>query len=145
MFLMIGARKLGKRLGYCLDPDTFAYTRPAPGIRSLVAQRVRWGSKSVNYRMADIQLLALIVALTNLLVLVLPLSLIISRAGWPFIAGIIFLKLLTDFLLVSAVSRLTGQRKGLRWFIPVTVLYHLLQPVIYVRLFFRQAAWKGRK
>ena len=145
MFLMIGARKLGKRLEYCLDPDTLVFTQPVPGIRSLVAQRVRWGSKSVSYRMADIQLLALIVALTNLLVLLLPLSMIISFAGWPFIAGIIFLKLLADYLMVSAVSRLTGQRKSLRWFVPVTVLYHLLQPVIYVRLFFSRAAWKGRK
>ena len=145
MFLMIGARKLGMSLGYCLDPDTFVSTSPVQGIRSLIGQRVRWGSKSVSYRMPDIQLLASIVAFTNLLVLILPLSLLWVPDAWPLVAGIIAGKLFADFLMVFTVSGLTGQHRTLRWFFPVTLLYHLLQPIIYFLLFFGRASWKGRR
>ena len=144
MFLMIGARKLGKRLGFCTDPETLVKTRPVRGIPALISQRIRWGSKSVRYRMADIQLLALIVALSNLLVLLLPVSTIWISHFWPVMIGVVFLKMLADFLMIYTVSGITGQRRTLRWFLPVTFVFHFLQPVIYARLFFRRSSWKGR-
>ncbi len=110
MFLMIGARKLGKSLAFNTDREALVLTRPVKNLRSLLAQRIRWGSKSYWYRMADIQLLALLVSLTNITIFLMPLWIIIYSGWWPWLAGALFLKTLADFLILYRIAGITGQR-----------------------------------
>jgi len=124
MFLMIGARKLGRKLTFTTNRDSLVLTRPAKNFRSLLAQRIRWGSKSRRYGMIDIQFLAILVSLTNLSVFLMPLWMIIYTEWWPWLAGALLFKTLADFLLLHRITGLTGQRSDLRLFIPVTLCYY---------------------
>jgi len=124
MFLMIGARKLGKKVTFNTDRSSLVLTRPVSSLGSLLAQRIRWGSKSYKYRMIDIQLLAFLVSLTNISIILMPLWMILYTEWWPWLTGALFLKTLADFLLLFRISGLTGQRSDLRLFVPVTLCYY---------------------
>ena len=131
MFLMIGARKLNRTLSFNTAFEACVDTAPTPSFRALLSQRIRWGAKSNRYGMADIQLLALLVALTNLAVLLMPLWYFLYTADWPWLAGAWILKTLVDFLLIYRVSGLWQQRAGLLWFLPVSLAYY---PVFFLSL-----------
>jgi len=142
MFLMIGARKLGKNLTFNTDRDSLVFTRPVKTLRSLLAQRVRWGSKSPSYRMTDIQLLALLVSLTQISMFLMPLCIILYTASWPWLAGALFLKTLADFLLLYRITGLTGNRTDLRFFIPVTLCYYPFFLVTVIGALLGKSKWK---
>ena len=87
MFLMIGARKLNRTLAFNTACEACVETAPVPSFRALLSQRIRWGAKSTRYGMADIQMLALLVALTNLTVLMMSLWILLFTEEWPWLAG----------------------------------------------------------
>ena len=52
MFLMIGARKLGKKLSYNASRrESMVETWPVRSPGELIRQRIRWGSKALHYKM----------------------------------------------------------------------------------------------
>jgi biofilm PGA synthesis N-glycosyltransferase PgaC len=126
MFLMIGARKLGKTLSYTVNRESMAEAGPVKDFRSLIRQRIRWGSKTSRYGMADIQLLAVVVSLTNLSILLLPVFILCFTGSWPWLFGGVIFKTLADFMLLYRITGLTGQRSDLRCFIPVALVYYPL-------------------
>ncbi len=126
MFLMIGARKLGKTLTFNTNRESLVETGPVKDLWTMIAQRIRWGSKSGRYRMPDIQLLALLVTLTNISILLMPVWFILFSGLWPWLAGALFLKSLADFLLLFKITGITGQRADLCLFIPVSLVYYPL-------------------
>ncbi len=142
MFLMIGARKLGKSLAFNADREALVFTRPVKNLRSLLAQRIRWGSKSYWYRMADIQLLALLVSLTNISVFLMPLWIKLYTGWWPWLAGALLIKTLADFLILYRITGITGQRADLRLFIPVTLSYYPFFLASVMGALLGKARWK---
>lgn len=124
MFLMIGARKLGRKLSYMTDRDSQVLTKAAGNLRSLLSQRIRWGSKTSRYQMADIQLLAVLVSLVNISVLLMPLWLVLFVQAWPWLILALLVKSLADFLILRRMTGMTGTREDLKKFIPVSLLYY---------------------
>jgi len=124
MFLMIGARKLGKTLSFNTHREAMVLTAPVKDWRSLIAQRIRWGSKTGKYRMPDIQLLALLVSLTNSSIMLMPLWFILFPGAWPWLAGACLLKTLADFMLLFRMTGISGSRGDLKLFLPVSLLYY---------------------
>jgi cellulose synthase/poly-beta-1,6-N-acetylglucosamine synthase-like glycosyltransferase len=124
MFLMIGARKLGKTLSFITDRKSIVRTKPQKDLRSLIAQRIRWGSKTPRYKMLDIQLLALLASLCNISILLMPLWIILFSMWWPWLAGAWVLKTLADFMLLFRMTGISGSRSDLKRFLPVSLLYY---------------------
>lgn len=124
MFLMIGARRLGRSLSFNTRREAMVMTAPVKDWRALLAQRIRWGSKTGSYRMPDIQLLAVLVTLANMSILLLPLWIILYPGMWPWLAGMCFVKSLADFLLLFRVTGICGARNNLKLFLPVSLLYY---------------------
>jgi cellulose synthase/poly-beta-1,6-N-acetylglucosamine synthase-like glycosyltransferase len=145
MFLMIGARKLGKKLCFNLDAAAVVQTAPAPGWSKLLDQRIRWGAKSPRYQMPDIQLLALLVVICNVSVLVFPLYLVLSPVLWPYFLGSWLAKSTSDFIFLRRTATLTGQRKSLNYFLPGSLLYYPVFLLVILGMIFRQPTWKGNK
>lgn len=143
MFLMIGARKLNRTLAFNTSCEACVETAPVPTFRDLLSQRIRWGAKSTRYGMVDIQLLALLVALTNLTILLMPLWFFLFSEEWPWLAGALTVKFLVDFLLLYRVSILCQQRADLLWYLPVSLAYY---PVFFLSLvgsLLGRSKWKG--
>lgn len=144
MFMMIGARKLGKTLSFITNRESMVITGPAGSLADLVAQRIRWGSKTANYGIADIQLFALLVVVTHLLILLIPVLLWISPGSWPWLLTGFVIKTMADFTLLFRISGITGQREVLRAFLPASLLYYLYLPLIFAGALLKRPSWKGR-
>ena len=145
MFLMIGAWKLGKSLSYNASREAMVETLPVRNLGELITQRIRWGSKTMHYKTPHIQLLALLMVLTNFSILLIPLSLFLAPGYWYWLLTAFVVKTLADFRILYRVTGLSGQRKSLRAFLPVSIVYYLFQMVITAGSFFMPAVWKGRR
>lgn len=144
MFLMIGARKLGKTLSYNANLASMVKTLPVGGTGELIRQRIRWGSKTMYYKMIHIQVLALLVGITNLLMLALPLLLMLVSGYWPWLLAAFVIKTTVDYYMLFRITGYTDQRKSLWAFLPVTLLYYIYHGVILTGILFRRSGWKGR-
>lgn len=142
MFMMIGARKMGRQLVYLTASDALVSTRPAASMRDLIRQRIRWGAKAGRYRMPDIQGVALLTLLTHFILLAMP-WLVLFRPeifGWliPGFAG----KSFADLLLLYRTAGFTGQRHDLRMFFPVLLLHYPFMGVVMIGSLFQKGKWK---
>jgi cellulose synthase/poly-beta-1,6-N-acetylglucosamine synthase-like glycosyltransferase len=144
MFVMIGARKLGKKLVYLTSRKAIVKTRPADNLRSLLKQRIRWGSKTVFYRQPDIQGVALLTAVSNLAVLGMPLMILLDPVIWQWLVPAFLLKTLAEFTLLYITTDYTGQQRDLRLFLPALLLYYPYQGAILAGMIFLKVRWKGR-
>ena len=143
MFLMVGARKLGKKLVYLTSGEALVRTGSISDLRSLVMQRIRWGAKTPRYRMTDIQAAAVCTALANLCILVLPWLLLLELELWVWLVPAFIVRSLADFLLLFRITGYTGQRRDLRMFLPVMLLYYPYQAIVLAGSLFWRVTWKG--
>jgi len=144
MFLMIAARRLEKKLVYLTSSEALVKTHPAASLRSLLYQRNRWGAKTPFYRKTDIQAVALLTAVTNLSILLMPLMLLLIPLSWQWLLPAFVLKSLADFTLLYIVAGQTGQKRDLLLFLPVVLLYYPYQGAVLVGMLFLKREWKGR-
>lgn len=143
MFLMIGARKLGRTLSFISKREAIVRTGPQKKLPALITQRIRWSSKAGVLKMPDIQLLALLVVLTNLSILLMPLWLLLFSALWPWLAGAWILKSLADFVLLYKMTGICGSRSDMKLFLPVSLLYYPYFLVIVFGALCSRPKWKG--
>lgn len=142
MFLMIGARKLNKKLAFTTGVGATVKTLPVKSFRQILRQRIRWGAKSYHYGMADIQGLALLVSLANLAIFLTPVWCILYIELWPWLLGGWLLKSLADFALLTRISQISHQREVLRWFLPVSLVYYPLFFISFAGALLGRSAWK---
>ncbi len=143
MFMMIGARKLGKTLSFISDRRSIVRTKPQKDLRSLILQRIRWGAKAPRYTLPDIQLLALLVSLCNFSMLLMPLWFILYSPWWPWLLGAWLIKTLADFMLLYRMTGLTSSRNDLKLFLPVSLLYYPYFILTVLGAFRGRVHWKG--
>jgi len=142
MFLMIGARKLGKTLNFTMSRRSMVETSPVNDFRKLITQRIRWGSKTTSYRITDIQSLAILVSLANLIILLLPLWIVLMAGSWPWLAGGWILKTFADFMLLWRTTGATGNRADLRQFLPVSLAYYPVFMITLAGILSGKPVWK---
>jgi cellulose synthase/poly-beta-1,6-N-acetylglucosamine synthase-like glycosyltransferase len=143
MFLMIGARKLGRSLTYNTNRESMVETMPVKDLRALIVQRIRWGSKATRYRMPDIQLLALLTTVSNVAIFLMPLWLVLFSGWWPWLLGAWLLKTLAEFMLLYRITGITGQRSDLKFFLPVSLVYYPVFMVTMTGALLGKSMWKG--
>lgn len=145
MFLLIGARKLGRRVSHNPDRDSVVRTSPVRNFPEMIRQRIRWGAKSAHYGMWDIQFLAILVASVNLLFFFSPLLMVAEAESSRWILPGLGLKMLIDFLLLTASCVKSAQVRTLWWYIPVALVYPPYMVFVIAGSLFSRPLWKGRK
>lgn len=144
MFLLIGARKLHRKMTFNPDKKALVRTKAVGNPASLIRQRIRWGAKSAHYGMADIQALAVLVASANLLMLLSTIWMIMEPRTCSWLLPVIGGKLLVDFLVLAATSMRTGQIRTLGWYLPVALVYPAFIVIVVAGSLFSRPNWKGR-
>ncbi|MFH0757114.1 MAG: glycosyltransferase [Bacteroidota bacterium] len=144
MFMLIGARKLNRRISFNPGKKVQVSTSPVRSPGALIRQRIRWGGKSARYRTGDIQILAVVVALASFGVLFSPVWIISEPACAGWLLPAMGVKLIVDFLMLAAVAGKTGQGRTLLWFFPVWMVYCLYMPVVIIGSLLLGTTWKGR-
>lgn len=144
MFLLIGARIMKRITAFNPERDCQVRTTPVGTITELIRQRIRWGAKSVYYRMPDIQVVAVLVVLANLMMLLSPLWIFLHPENCRWLILGIGAKLVADFMILAVVSVRTGQWRTLWWYFPVSVLYPFYMATVVTGAITRRPSWKGR-
>ena len=142
MFIMIGARKLGRSLSFNSSTESVVRTTPVKSLSSYLKQRVRWGAKTPFYKQLDIQLLAILVVLTNVAVLLFPVWILSAPGTWPWLLGVWMAKTVADGSIIYKTSGYTKQRQSMRLFLLSSIFYYPVFLMIMIRSIFGKPSWK---
>lgn len=130
---------------YLNAPEAIVETLPAPNWKAFFSQRIRWASKTGQYKDKRILFALSLVYLLNLLLLLLLAGSLFRPEWMVFFIVSVFYKTLIEWDFTKAVLTEFGLQHLMRWFIPLQPL-HIAYTVI-VGMFgsFGSYAWKGRK
>lgn len=121
--------------------ETFA----VKGLLNFIHQRIRWTSKSKLYTEISIKVIALLVLLHSISVVFLFIVAFFNIKYLPFAIVIIFLKSLSDLILLATASTFFSNSYLLLYF-PLLQIFHILYiSSIGILGNIIQSKWKGRK
>ncbi|MCC9137500.1 glycosyltransferase [Pontibacter silvestris] len=133
------------RVAFLKNNKATVFTEARKSIRSFVSQRVRWASKWKAYQNWQVQLVALIVFIINLLLfLAMPMLLFKQLSTQTFIVAYCA-KFAIDCLFLNYVLRFFGRSSYLIYMLPLQLVY--IPYVLYTAILglFGRYSWKGRK
>jgi len=142
VFLLEKFRKVfSNDIKYLKTSSAIVKTQTQKDWYSLLQQKVRWGSKTKNFQLILPKFIGTIVFLANISMLFcFALSLFDNRYF-----GLIFLKLIVDYLYISYINTFFKVRISLVYFVFVFLYY----PIYFIRLtifsIINSKEWKGRK
>jgi glycosyltransferase involved in cell wall biosynthesis len=137
-------RKFPGEIKYLKSKDAIVYTRPEKTTSDAFNQRKRWASKSFSYGFSPITGIALLVFLTNFLILI---SGILSMINIKFVLVFVITfsaKLIVDFMLLYFSSGFFEKRTYPVCFFFSSLIYLLYASVIGLVSPFTTYTWKGR-
>jgi cellulose synthase/poly-beta-1,6-N-acetylglucosamine synthase-like glycosyltransferase len=125
VFLMHKIKKSFGRTSivFCKDREALVKTLPAGGILQFISQRVRWASKSTGYRDFLAKITAIIVFSYSFAVLFSLIGGLLNIKLLPIFCGLFVLKMITDLPLMLGLTGFTGQRRLMRWYLPLQLVY----------------------
>jgi len=113
---------------------------------SFVQQRLRWGTKNNNSDDLSLKLELGVAYLLCINIFLMPFILLLGNAKLLYVWLIVlFIKMISDYLLLSNAASFFGERKQLKYFIP-SFFIHIFY-IAYVgtlSLFKKKYVWKGR-
>lgn len=133
------------------DSKAIVYTHPKNNLMDFINQRKRWASKPFSLLNGATKYTSVLVFLTNLLVIVLIISLFcLSKADVSHTFTIICLillgiKCIIDFLLLFLASSFFGKRSLLIYFLPEQLIYMFYVVFIGLLSTTKSFSWKGRE
>ncbi len=144
VFLMIEAKKVGK-VSYGAHKNLIALTDLPFGFKEFVDQRIRWAGKAKKMNDRFIIIFGGLIVLLQLSLLVLLSLGLVGSGNWLYFFGLVAIKLIFEFRLLSAMSRVFN----IPWSFTSFMVMSLLHPfyAIFVALFslVYKPEWKGRK
>jgi cellulose synthase/poly-beta-1,6-N-acetylglucosamine synthase-like glycosyltransferase len=124
IFLMLHTKKeFRKEIHFIKSTEALVYTKPVQTVNELFGQRIRWTSKSKAYRDFDILFSAIIVALSNLFLVLFLIGSAFIREFLLFFLFAFIVKSIVDLILLVPVSRFFNQQKLLWLFLPLQLIY----------------------
>jgi len=137
-------KKYGKDSVVALtDRETTVKTNPVKSVAMFLQQRLRWGEKSKRYTLFFPVFLALVTALTSMLLLAGLLLLPLYHAHFTLLSISLGTKAAIDFLLLFLTGRVLGSVVWPWYFIPAFLFHLFYVPVISgAAIFSRKVKWK---
>jgi cellulose synthase/poly-beta-1,6-N-acetylglucosamine synthase-like glycosyltransferase len=147
VFLMLKIKKkYGSRaVRFLKCRDAVVMTPACSTLKSFCQQRIRWVSKSKNYRDAGIICVSLIVFLYNLLLLTAMCASAFSYMGLKVYLALLVFKIIIDLPLLYGVSGFFYRKKELILAIPLQLIYPFYIVIFAVFGQFIRFEWKNRK
>ncbi|MFI5164726.1 MAG: glycosyltransferase [Bacteroidia bacterium] len=145
VFLMLKMQnKFPGEIKYLRSKDAVVFTHPEKTTSSALSQRKRWASKSFSYGFSRITLAAILIFLTNFLILF---SGILSAINIKFVFVFVitfFAKCTVDLMLLYYSSVFFGKRIYHVLFLFSSLIYLLYASVVGLVSPFTNYSWKGR-
>lgn len=133
------------KVDYATDRRAIVRTAALPDFAAFRAQRLRWVSKSTQYKRASITATLVISWLAMAGIPLLLVAGFFDSVAWYFLLGNLFLKMLGEFPILFQAAGFFNKLHLLRWFVPEQ-LAHIVY-VLWVGLAgnSRSYTWKGRE
>lgn len=145
VFLLEKALKKDKKnVHYLKSKHVIVTTQAQPNVESLIAQRVRWASKTTAYQNSFGKLVGIIVLLMNALVICLVVMAIVSLISYKNVLYILLIKFYIDLLLIYKSAQFFEQKSVLKTYIPSFFLYPVFSVYVAFLSVFSEYKWKSR-
>jgi hypothetical protein len=133
------------KVAYCNSAESIVLTNPVETVREFFRQRIRWASKADKYDDKRIFWVLLLVYLVNVFFVVLVVAGFFQTGLWILLAACLFVKTITELLLMIPVASFFKKEKLLLWF-PLMQPFHIVYTVVAGWLGkFGSYEWKGRE
>lgn len=145
VFLLEKLRHLdAKKVYYLKSKHAIVTTNPTETTKQLIQQRLRWASKTSNYKYWFAKLVGLIVLLGNLIFIGLIPAVLLSYISIKIGIALFVIKFSIDFLLLFKTSRFFKQENLLLSYLLSSFIYPFFNVYIAFLSFFKSYEWKGR-
>ncbi|MDW5289236.1 glycosyltransferase family 2 protein [Formosa sp. PL04] len=138
------SKKHPEGVQYLKSEDAVIYTHAQPTVSDLISQRKRWASKTKAYTNRFSQITGLLVLSMNALLLIL--FIFSSFEDFPtyVLISICLVKFTIDFILIYKSASFFNQKKPLKWYPLVAVLYPVFCTYVAISSLFTTYTWKDR-
>lgn len=137
--------KYPKNIHFLKSQHAIVKTKVANSVSEYIQQRLRWASKSKQYKFIFSKLLGVIVFLSNLVILALIPLLVLESFSFK-TAGLLFLlKFSIDVLLIFKAARFFKSEHLLLSYLFASVIYPIIMVYIVFSLPLSKLNWKGRR
>ena len=145
VFLLEKLRHLdAKKIHYLKSKHAIVTTNPTETTKQLIQQRLRWASKTSNYKYWFAKLVGLIVLLGNLIFIGLIPAVLFTNLSLKIGIALFVIKFSIDFLLLFKTSRFFKQENLLLSYLLSSFIYPFFNVYIAFLSFFTSYEWKGR-
>ncbi|MDP3313265.1 glycosyltransferase [Lutibacter sp.] len=125
--------------------DSMVQTNAEISYNKFINQQLRWASKTSSYQSIFSKGVGLLVFTINFSLILL---LLLSFSNHYYLIAALFIyfsKLLIDFLIIRQTAQFLNNKKSLRYFLIISLVYPFF--IVYIGLFsqFKNYEWKGRK
>ncbi|WP_179337159.1 glycosyltransferase [Winogradskyella ludwigii] len=145
VFLLEKLRHLdAKKVYYLKSKHAIVTTNPTETTKQLIQQRLRWASKTSNYKYWFAKLVGLIVLLGNLIFIGLIPAVLFTNLSLKIGIALFVIKFSIDFLLLFKTSRFFKQENLLLSYLLSSFIYPFFNVYIAFLSFFTSYEWKGR-
>ncbi|RAJ18157.1 glycosyltransferase family 2 protein [Olleya aquimaris] len=145
IFLLEKALKRDKNaIQYLKCEQAVVTTKPQDSLKLLLAQRLRWASKTSNYSNNFAKLVGLAVLLANALIIIGFVFVLMGLLKAKAFAYLFFIKIAIDFLLIYKTSQFFNKENLLKHYTWSCLLYPFFSVYIAFISVFMTYKWKGR-
>ncbi|WP_397364604.1 glycosyltransferase [Olleya sp. R77988] len=133
-----------KEVHYLKCTHAIVSTNPEPTVSKLIAQRVRWASKTSYYTNSFAKAVGLLVLIANAISII---GLVLTFLGllkFKVFAYLFFIKIAIDFLLLYKTSQFFSKESVLKHYLWCGLLYPFFSVYIAFISMFTSYKWKGR-
>lgn len=146
IFLMEKALQQDKNaVHYLKSEKAIVITKPQPNFKSLIAQRVRWASKTSQYNNTFAKLVGLLVLMMNAIIVTGIILAFLNLFKFKTLAYLFCIKIAIDFLLLYKASVFFNTQKVLKHYTWSCILYPFFSVYVAVTAMFSDYKWKGRR
>lgn len=146
VFLMLNIRKKSKNnVKFIRDKNAIVTTYAEKNLKQFFHQRIRWASKTKNYKNLYIPLVGFLVFVLNLIPLFLLISSMFFNINFIYFFGFIILKTIIDLPMLYVVSKFSNNLKLLFLAPFLQLFYFFYVSIIGVFSVFKGFEWKDRK
>ncbi|CDF80862.1 glycosyltransferase (GT2) [Formosa agariphila KMM 3901] len=130
---------------YLKSIDAVIYTHAQPTLGDLISQRKRWASKTKAYKNTFSQITGLLVLSMNALWICLFIFMCFEDFSPIYFTIICLVKFHIDFMLIYKSAVFFNQKKHLKWYPVVAILYPIFCSYVAVASLFTSYTWKDRQ
>lgn len=122
VFLMLKFKQKGYLIRVLKSNESIVYTQQPTSFKNFFSQRVRWASKARYYKDPDVIIPALVIFITNI-ILLLSLGLMIADINFFLFPLLFIVKSLVDFLFMKKVLQFFNHQHLLKFLVIIQLLY----------------------